>query len=72
MKSLLIILIFAFSMLSCKAQIIPMNNSHVEIPNGAQLKDTDFFLNNFIGTWEYQNGLENFTIILNKQLDYLN
>lgn len=70
MKTIIKLMIFTFSLISCKAQTIPMNNAHAEIPNGAYIKDTEYYLNNFIGTWEYQNGLENFTVILKKQENY--
>lgn len=45
-----------------------MNNTHWDYPEPAYLKDTENFLDNFIGTWKYQNGNEQFTIILKKEL----
>ncbi|WBX95921.1 DUF6705 family protein [Chryseobacterium gambrini] len=69
MKNTILLLLFLV-IVSCKAQIIPMNNDHVEIPDGAYLKDTENFLDKFIGTWKYQNGNEQFTIILKKKLKY--
>lgn len=55
---------------SCKSQIIPQNNAYVEIPYNAYIKDTENFLDNFVGTWQYQNGNEQFIIILSKVLHY--
>jgi hypothetical protein len=68
-KTLLLLAII--SLLSCKAQvIIPLNNAHVEIPNGAYLMDTEYELNKYIGTWKYQNGNEVLIITLAKILQY--
>lgn len=55
---------------SCKSQIIPQNNAYVDIPNNAYIKDTENFLDNFVGTWQYQNGNEQFTITLSKVLHH--
>ncbi|WP_317048573.1 DUF6705 family protein, partial [Chryseobacterium sp. HMWF035] len=65
-----ILLILLFGIISCKAQIIPMKNDYTEIPDNAYFKDTDNFLDNFLGTWKYQNGNEELTIILKKKLKY--
>ena len=69
MKKILIVLIVLTS-LSCKSQIIPQNNAYVEIPNHAYIKDTENFLDNFVGTWQYQNGTEQFTINFAKIIHY--
>ncbi|GAA5084735.1 hypothetical protein GCM10023210_04830 [Chryseobacterium ginsengisoli] len=69
MKKIILLMLF-ISIVSCKAQIIPMNNDHVETPDGAHLKDTENFLNKFVGTWKYQNGNEQFIIILKKENDH--
>jgi len=55
---------------SCKSQIIPQNNAYVNIPQGAYIKDTQNFLDNFVGTWQYQNGNEQFTITFAKELHH--
>ncbi|GAA5084737.1 hypothetical protein GCM10023210_04840 [Chryseobacterium ginsengisoli] len=47
-----------------------MNNSYWDYPEPAYLKDTENFLNKFIGTWKYQNGNEQFKIVLKKKLKY--
>jgi hypothetical protein len=67
MRKILIVLIVLTS-LSCKSQIIPQNNAYVDIPEGAYIKDTQNFLDNFVGTWQYQNGNEQFTITFAKVL----
>ena len=69
MKKIYLIIVL-FSLFSCRAQIIPLKNAYVDIPNGAYLKDTDNFLDNFIGTWKYQNGNEQFIIEFKKVLHY--
>jgi len=62
-KTILLSVISAFS---CKAQIIPQNNAYVDIPYHAYIKDTENFLDNFVGTWQYQNGNEQFILTLSK------
>jgi hypothetical protein len=69
MKKILITLTILIAF-SCKSQIIPQNNAYVEIPNNAYIKDTQNFLDNFVGTWHYQNGNEQFTITLAKVLHH--
>lgn len=69
MKKILIILTILIAF-SCKSQIISQNNAYVDIPNNAYIKDTQNFLDNFVGTWHYQNGNEQFTIILNKIIHF--
>jgi hypothetical protein len=70
MKNIFIKLFIILICFSCKAQVvIPAENAHVEIPSGAHIKDTNNFLDNFIGTWKFTQGNKSFTIILNKTLD---
>jgi hypothetical protein len=70
MKNIFITIFIVIFCFSCKAQvIIPAENAHVEIPSGAHIKDTNNFLDNFIGTWQFTQGNKSFTIILNKFLD---
>lgn len=47
-----------------------MNNTHWDYPEPAYLKDTDNFLDNFVGTWKYQNGSEHITIVLKKEIKH--
>jgi hypothetical protein len=58
MKKLIIIFgIFSMSIMSCKAQIIPIEEhreykeNETEIPDGSYLKDVNDILPKFIGTW---------------------
>ena len=69
MKNILLTLI-TITAFSCKSQIIPQNNAYVDIPQGAYIKDTQNFLDNFVGTWQYQNGNEQFTITFAKELHH--
>ena len=66
----IIILLLTITAFSCKSQIIPQNNAYVDIPQGAYIKDTQNFLDNFVGTWQYQNGNEQFTITFAKELHH--
>jgi hypothetical protein len=70
MKNIFITIFIVIFCFSSKAQvIIPAEHAHVEITSGAHIKDTNFFLDNFIGTWQFTQGNKSFTIILNKSLD---
>lgn len=71
MKKIILILTILSITISCKAQtIVPMNNSYWDYPEPAYLKDTENFLDKFTGTWKYQNGNEQFIIILKKELKH--
>lgn len=67
MKKLLILMTLLIAFTS-RAQIIPQNNAYVEIPYHGYIKDTENFLDNFVGTWQYQNGNEQFIMTLSKVL----
>ena len=69
MKNILLTLL-TITAFSCKSRIIPQNNAYVDIPQGAYIKDTQNFLDNFVGTWQYQNGNEQFTITFAKELHH--
>ncbi|KQT23976.1 hypothetical protein ASG22_08100 [Chryseobacterium sp. Leaf405] len=47
-----------------------MKQNYGNIPDNAYYKDTDNFLDNFVGTWKYQNGNEELTMIIKKKLFY--
>ena len=71
MKNIITLLIFTTCLLSCKAQtIVPMKQLAGSPTGNVYYKDTDNFLDNFVGTWKYQNGNEEFTLILKKKLFY--
>ena len=71
MKNIIALLIFTTCLLSCKAQtIVPMKQLGGNPTENVYFKDTDNFLDNFVGTWKYQNGNEEFTMIIKKKLFY--
>ncbi|MGB1307680.1 MAG: DUF6705 family protein [Oceanihabitans sp.] len=70
MKNILFILLFAFTFLACKAQnpIISLYDGTLSPRlENSYYKDTDNDFNRFIGTWKFTNGLEEFSMILNKK-----
>ena len=70
LKTILLLISWLTLTLSCKAQqILPLKN-HSELVEGAYYKDIDNFLDQFVGTWKYQNGQEEFLLILKKKLEY--
>ena len=74
MKNIIITILIIIATISCKAQspIYPLSDHTIEITNGAYYKDMDGDLDNFIGTWLYQNGNTSFKITLQKTLQYFN
>lgn len=58
MKKILFIGFIILSTLSCKAQIIPIEehknylNNEIEIPDGAYIKDVNHLLDKFVGVWK--------------------
>lgn len=71
MKNIIILFVFMVCVLCCKAQtIVPMKQLGGNPTENVYFKDTDNFLDNFVGTWKYQNGNEEFTIIIKKKLSY--
>ncbi|WP_417855950.1 DUF6705 family protein [Xanthomarina gelatinilytica] len=57
MKKILLITLLILTALSCKAQIIPIEEdinyriNEIEIPDGAYIKDVNNLLDKFIGAW---------------------
>src|SRR5690606_1739518 len=57
MKKILLITLLILTALSCKAQIIPIEEdinyriNEIEIPDGAYIKDVNHLLDKFVGTW---------------------
>lgn len=57
MKNIIMITFLSLTALSCKAQIIPIEEdinyrtNEIEIPDGAYIKDVNNLLDKFIGTW---------------------
>lgn len=72
MKNIIKIIVI-LSVFSCKAQtiIIPLDsNQDYENSPDYYIKDINNDLNKFEGTWKYQNGTTEITIILKKELHY--
>ncbi len=53
---------------NCKAQTIPLDANYWEYPQGAYIKDTFNEMNKFEGTWQYTNGTDTLTIVLQKKI----
>ena len=65
----LVALMFMFCM-SCKAQnVLPLNTSIMDIPNGAYVKDTNNELNQFIGIYKANHNGNEITLYVTKQND---
>jgi hypothetical protein len=68
MKSKILLSLFIIgSLLSCKAQTLPLNTSFLDIPNGAYVKDTNNELNPYIGTYKANFNGNEITLFINKQ-----
>ncbi len=63
-KILYIIILTAFS---CKAQIVPLNSSILDNPEGTYFKDIENDLNKFEGTWKWEDGNDSFEMVLEKK-----
>lgn len=74
MKKIIITTITFFTLISCKAQVLPLYNSNDNFnTDGAYYKDIDGDLTKLVGTWKYTNGSEVFKIILHfKEHDLTN
>lgn len=80
MKNIFITFIISLSFAFCKAQvpssapIIPLNSVNDDsfnlINTGAYFKDTDNKFDQWIGTWQYQNGNTTFKIVIQKVEGY--
>lgn len=74
MKNILIIAFLVFSTLSCKAQIIPIQNeinnrnNEIEVPNGTYYKDVNNLFDKYIGTWIGTSNNKNYEFIVSKTL----
>jgi hypothetical protein len=66
-KKYLPILLFAFVISSCKAQIAPLYLMNPDLPEGTHFKDLDKNLDNFEGTWKWQSNDSIIIIKLIKQ-----
>ena len=75
MKKTFIILITVMSIMSCKAQIIPIEDhinyydNEIEIADGAYIKDVNNLLPKFIGTWLGNYNNKNYEFVITKITD---
>lgn len=75
MKQIVTIVIFAFSLLNCKAQspiIAIETDSRIGMPENSYYKDTNNVLNDFEGTWLYTDGNTSLKITLVKSTMFNN
>jgi hypothetical protein len=69
MKKSIIILILGIQFLNCKAQnpIVPIQNQGgIDYAIGTYFKDTNNYLNPFVGTWKYTNGTTSLKFVIQK------
>lgn len=66
MKNIIILLILILT-ISCKAQTIGLETRVKDIPIGAYVKDQNNEMDKYIGTWQFTNGTDVLTIILQKK-----
>ncbi|PTT76062.1 DUF6705 family protein, partial [Chryseobacterium sp. HMWF001] len=55
------------SLISCKAQNLPLNTAFSTIPNGAYLKDTNNELSPYVGTYKANFNGNEITLFITKQ-----
>lgn len=70
LKITLALLLF-INLISCKAQILPINTALNETPAGAHLKDTNNELTPFVGTYKANYNGNEITLFITKQEDKL-
>ena len=71
LKTILLLISWLAITLPCKAQqIIPMNNDSHTYDGKVYYKDTENFIDKFVGRWKYQYGQETFMLKLNKKIKY--
>ena len=69
MKKIIIILILGIQFLNCKAQnpIVPIQNQGgIDYAIGTYFKDTNNYLDPFVGTWKYTNGTTSLKFVIQK------
>ncbi|MCO6175417.1 hypothetical protein NHF50_10220 [Flavobacterium sp. NRK F10] len=72
MKNILFTILIVFTFISCKAQIVPLDASYWEYPQGTYIKDTFNEMDKFVGTWQYTQGTDTLTIVLQKKIHIYN
>lgn len=74
MKYILSLLLLSLTAFSCKAQnpiIALFNGNEYAKTENAYYKDIDNAFNRFVGTWKYENGNQELTILLKKQQQFM-
>lgn len=66
MKNIIITLALILSV-SCKAQILSLETKVKDIPVGAYVKDLNNEMDKYVGTWQWTNGNDVLTIVLQKK-----
>ena len=69
MKNTIYTLLFAITILSCKAQnpIVNIDERYKNTPLGGYFKDLNNEFDTFVGTWEFSSGTTELKIIISKQ-----
>ncbi len=71
MKNLNILVLLLLS-INCKAQTVTLTTPRYQILQGAYFKDTLNDMDKFVGTWQYSNGVDLLTIIIQKKTNVYN
>ena len=72
MKRIIFLTLIAIITISCKAQTVPLYASYREYTQGTYIKDTFNEMNKFEGTWQYTNGTDSLTIVMQKKTHIYN
>lgn len=74
MKKIIILAFIVLSNINCKAQYITntTDTNYIELPNNCYLKDSNNYLNPYVGEWKYTIGNTTLFIKLRKIINYNN
>lgn len=67
MKNIIILLILILT-ISCKAQTVGLDTKYKDVSSGAYFKDLNNEMDKYVGTWQFTNGTDVLTIVLQKKL----
>ncbi|GEN73765.1 DUF6705 family protein [Chryseobacterium lathyri] len=70
-SKMLLALTLIISLMSCKAQTLPLNTALLDIPNGSYIKDTNNELAPYVGTYKTNFNGNEITLFITKQEDKL-
>lgn len=71
MKNIILTTIIAFITLACKAQTVGLDAKYGGLPLGAYFKDLNNEMDKYVGTWQYINGNDTLTIVIQKKIHVL-